>query len=182
MVEFLSRDLLRRETGRFPINEEATVRRASGRSPEGATFLSHSSADADRLPYVIALLERHGAVVYVDKKDQTLPAVTSRETASQLKRRIRLSNKFVLLTSPTSKDSRWMPWELGVADGYKGGSKLAILPSPEHANEQRWADQEYLGVYDRIVYGRHASYKEQIFMVWDEEDNTATELGEWLRS
>lgn len=182
MVDFLSRDLLRREAGRLPVNEEAMVRRASGRSPEGATFLSHSSADADRLPYVISILERHGAVVYVDKKDHTLPAVTSRETASQLKRRIMLSSKFVLLTSPTSKDSRWMPWELGVADGYKGGGKVAILPSPEHAHEQRWADQEYLGVYDRIVYGTFRTRTDPVFMVHNQEKNSATELSEWLRS
>lgn len=115
MVELLSRDLLRREAGQLPIIEEAVVRKAERQSPSRSTFLSHSSVDADRLPYVVTILERHGAAVYVDKKDTTLPAVTSRETAEGLKSRIKRSRKFILLTSTTSKDSRRMPWELGLA-------------------------------------------------------------------
>ena len=182
MVEFLTRDLLRREAGSLPLSEQAMVRRGRQRSRAGLTFLSHSSADADRLPYVIGLLERYGATVYVDKKDHTLPPETSRETADALKVRIRSSRKFILLTSPTSKNSRWMPWELGLADGFKGMSHVAVLPSPEHAHEQAWANQEYLGVYDRIVYGRHQSYQGPVLMVLNQEANTGTELGAWLRS
>ena len=78
MVDYLTKETLRRQAG--PLNEQATVvRKAQDRSPAGATFLSHSTKDADLIPGVIALLERHGAVVYVDKKDETLPPFTSRE-------------------------------------------------------------------------------------------------------
>lgn len=182
MVEFLSPDLLRREVGQLPITEEAMVRKAQQRSPSGSVFLSHSTADGDRLPYVIAILERHGAEVYVDKKDTTLPAFTSRGTAEGLKSRIKSSKKFILVTSPTSKDSRWMPWELGLADGFKGLGNVAVLPSPEDSRTQTWASQEYLGVYDRIVFGKFGTDPKSTFRVYNQETKRGTKLADWLGS
>lgn len=183
MVEYLTRDFLRREASQRSTREQATiVAEAERRSSVGTTFLSHSSKDADLLPGVISLLERHGATVYVDKKDEALPKVTSRETATILRERIRHCRKFVLLTTPNSKDSRWMPWELGLSDGIKNSAHTALLPSPDKAHDRQWAEQEYLGVYDRIVYGAHQSYRSPVFMVWNQESNTATELSSWLAS
>jgi len=113
MVEYITRDEIRGNAG--PLTEQASiVRKAEARSPTGSSFLSHSTKDADLLPGVIAILERHGAAVYVDKKDESLPPTTSRETASILKNRIKQCRKFILLTTKNSKDSRWMPWELGL--------------------------------------------------------------------
>lgn len=182
MVEYITKDALRRAAV-GPLNEQASaVRKAEGRSPKGATFLSHSTKDSSLLPGVIALLERHGAVVYVDKKDESLPPYTSRETAAILRDRIQQCRKFILLTTPNSKDSRWMPWELGLADGYKQPTATAILPSPERLEATSWAEQEYLGVYDRIVYGTLKSQPQPVFMVWNQKDNVATELAQWLQT
>jgi hypothetical protein len=182
MVEYITKEELRRAAPGSFSAQASVVRKAQDRSPEGATFLSHSTKDSDLLPGVIAILERHGAVVYVDKKDETLPPYTSRETAAILRTRIRQSRKFILLTTQNSKDSRWMPWELGLADGYKCPSDTAILPSPEKTNERSWSEQEYLGVYDRIVYGRLEGHAQPVFMVWNQNSNSATELAKWLRS
>lgn len=180
MVDYITKDELRGAAG--SINEQSTiVRRAQERSPSGSAFLSHSTKDADLLPGVIALLERHGAVVYVDKKDEALPPYTSRQTARILRDRIRQSRKFILLTTKNSKDSRWMPWELGLADGYKNPSNTAILPGLDKKYEMTWTEQEYLGVYDRIVYGQIKGYQRPVFMVWNQEKNTATELSAWLK-
>jgi hypothetical protein len=129
---------------------------------------------------VIKLLEDHGAAVYVDKKDPALPPTTSRATASSLRDRLRECRKFVLLTSPNSKDSRWMPWELGLADGYKTSRNVAILPTPETAGERQWAEQEYLGIYDRIVYGRFKGTNQDVYMVWNQEIDSGVELSTWL--
>ena len=69
MVEYITRDAIRGNAG--PLTEQASiVRKAAARSPAGSSFLSHSTKDADLLPGVIAILERHGATVYVDKKDE----------------------------------------------------------------------------------------------------------------
>lgn len=93
---------------------ESVRKRAEGRSPQNATFLSHSSRDADVILPIVKILEDHGSSVYIDKKDPSLPPYTSKETASILRMRIGQSKKFVLLASQNSKDSKWVPWELGV--------------------------------------------------------------------
>lgn len=180
MADYITRADLLNSAG--PINEQAsTVRKAEVRSPAGATFLSHSSKDSELLPGVIRLLERHGAVVYVDKKDDKLPPYTNRETAVGLRERIKQSKKFVLLTTKNSKDSRWVPWELGLSDGYKSSSNVAILPSVDRSTETAWTETEYLGVYNRIVYGKLQGHSGQVYMVLDQELNEATELSTWLK-
>lgn len=181
MVEYITPSRLRARA-RFAINEEASiVRKAQQRAPASSTFLSHSTKDSAILPEVIKLLEDHGASVYVDKKDPALPPITSRVTASTLRDRLRQSRKFILLTSPNSKDSRWMPWELGLADGYRSPQNVAILPTPETAQERAWSEQEYLGIYDRIVYGALQGQAKEVYMVWNQEENSAIELSAWLR-
>jgi hypothetical protein len=156
------------------------VERAARRSPEHATFLSHSSKDADILPGVVRILENHGAAVYIDKKDPALPPYTTRNTASTLRSRIGKCKKFVLLASNNSKDSRWVPWELGLADGYKNPRNVAIFPSVDSQQNTSWTEWEYLGIYDRIVWGDLQGHQKKVWMVLNQEDNSATQLSDWL--
>jgi hypothetical protein len=181
MVEYITRGTIRASAG--TLSEQASiVRKAQRRSPQGSTFLSHSSKDVDLLPGVIAILERHGAFVYVDKKDETRPPTTSRETATILRGRVRQCHKFLLLTTVNSKDSRWMPWELGLADGYKTPRNAAIFPGVDSAGDYAWAEREYLGIYDRVVYGALQGYPAPVFMVYDQEKPQTTELSAWLKA
>ncbi|WP_380879063.1 hypothetical protein ACFB49_20140 [Sphingomonas sp. DBB INV C78] len=156
------------------------VEKAAARLPQYATFLSHSSRDADILPGAIRILENHGARVYLDKKDPSLPPYTSRDTADILRKRINESKKFILLASNNSKDSRWVPWELGLADGYKNPRNAAIFPSVDKQTEIAWTEQEYLGIYDRIVFGDLNGKPKKVWMVLNQKKNTATELSDWL--
>jgi len=181
MINYPTRADLRDLMSNMSLQEQASVRKsAEERSPNGAAFLSHSSRDSDILPGAIQLIENHGATVYVDKKDPTLPPYTSKTTAETLKARINQSKKFVLLASENSRESRWVPWELGLADGYKSMRQVAILPTVETRTDTSWTTWEYLGIYDRIVWGGHKSYSGDIWMVLDHKANTATELREWL--
>lgn len=68
---------------------------------------------------VIGFLENFGAKVYIDKADKELPEKTSAETGVKLKNRIAQCQKFVVLVTANSKNSRWIPWELGFADEKK---------------------------------------------------------------
>jgi hypothetical protein len=147
-----------------------------------ATFLSHSSKDVNILPGAIHVLSNHGAEVYIDKKDPSLPPYTSRETAKILRDRIAQNKKFVLLASSNSKDSRWIPWELGLADGNKRQFNVAIFPAVENQHDINWTNQEYLGIYDRIVFGDMQGRDKQLWMVLNQENNTASPLSDWLRS
>jgi len=182
LVEYTTRDTFLRFQREVSLQEQANLRkRTEDRSPQGATFLSHSSKDEELLTGAIRVLEGHGATVYVDKKDPNLPPYTNTETASTLRSRINQSKKFVLLASKNSKESKWVPWELGLADGYKGHGRIALFPAVESVNETAWTLWEYLGLYDRIVWGKHTRFEKPIWMVYNEADNTGTELSEWLR-
>lgn len=77
-----------------------------------------------------------------------MPKVTSSETAEKLKIKIEKSSKFVILATPKSIESIWMPWEIGLSDQMKGLSNIAVLPIV-HENKT-WDKREYYQLYNRI--------------------------------
>lgn len=182
MAQYITRDLLRSFANNLGSVETARVKKsAASRSLEGSTFLSHSSKDDDLVVGAIHVLEGHGAKVYVDEIDPEMPPYTSDETAALLKARISACSRFVLLASKNSKESKWVPWELGIADGAKGNAKIALFPAPDSSYDKAWASWEYLGLYHRIVWGNLQNHKKEVFMVIDEHKNTAIELSRWLK-
>jgi len=155
------------------------VESANRHDKEDATFLSYSTQDNEFLPTIIGILENHGTSVYIDKKDPSLPPVTSQETAGTLRRNIALSSKLVLFVTPNSKDSCWNSWLLGLADSEKNASEIALFPAANKAYDQQWSEQEYLGLYDRIVWG-HIKGKENEWLVLNTVENSAIGLRTWL--
>lgn len=181
MAEYVTRETLRDFARDLGASEAARLRKsAASRSLQGSTFLSHSSKDEDLVTGAIRVLENHGGRVYVDEIDPEMPPYTSEQTAALLKTRIRDTSRFVLLASKNSKDSRWVPWELGIADGVKSPSRIALFPASDTPHDKSWASWEYLGLYDRIVWGKLEGYTKSVWMVLDEKRNTATELSKWL--
>jgi len=155
--------------------EEATA-------SEGKTvFLSHSSADDELLPGVIRILEGHGGKVYVDKKDPTLKQMDIFDIANRLRGAVRVCRKFVLLVAPRSKGSCWIPWELGLGDGCNRDANVALLPSAETAGEQQWSEQEYLGLYQRTLWGDLVGDPKGQWLMLDHRNHTAIKLGDRLR-
>ncbi|EKF39859.1 hypothetical protein NA8A_23784 [Nitratireductor indicus C115] len=181
MPEFITRDELRQIAAKRTPSERASIRKTASERPlEGSTFLSHSTKDEDLVIGSTIILENHGAKVYTDKVDPEMPPYTTEKTASLLKTRIRQTKRFVLLASKNSKESRWVPWELGVADGFKSIDKIALFPSADDTNDMTWATWEYLGLYPRIVWGPMRGKEKPLWMVWDHKTNTATPLSDWL--
>jgi hypothetical protein len=182
MAQYVTRDELRSIATELGVVEAAKVRRdAASRSLAGSTFLSHSSKDEELVAGAIRVLENHGAMVYVDEVDPDMPPYTSEETAALLKTRIRDSSRFVLLASKNSKESKWVPWELGIADSAKSSSKIALFPASDSSFDKAWASWEYLGLYDRIVWGKLEGFQKEVWMVIDEKRNTGVELSKWLK-
>lgn len=183
MIEYITRAELRGYASALNNQEQSSLRKsAEARSLDGATFLSHSTKDDELVVGAIRVLEAHGATVYLDKIDPDLPPYTSAETASKLKQRVNQTKKFVLLASKNSKESKWVPWELGVADGYKGLSRIALFPAVDDESDTAWTSWEYLGLYDRIVWGDLKGHDKKLWMVLDQKSNTAWPLTDWLRS
>lgn len=182
MVEYVSKSDLQTFSGKLSINEQATLRKnAQTASLSVAAFLSHSSKDTDLVAGAIVLLRNHGATVYTDQQDPAMPAYTTSETAHALKSRIRQCKKFILLATENSSNSKWVPWELGIADGIKGMSQIATFPAVDGGTKSNaWTSWEYMGLYKQIVRGKIKGDKENSWLVWDKSKNSAERLKNWL--
>ena len=137
-------------------------------------FLSHSHKDAELIESFLLLLENEDVIVYVDWKDKTMPAMTSSITARQLKARIRICGKFMVLGTNNALLSRWVPWELGIADLQNGMPNVAIVPVVDIAKQ--WMGNEYVGIYSRVERadsGRMA--------VFEPGKDRGILLSDWLR-
>jgi hypothetical protein len=144
-------------------------------------FLSHSHHDRDSIPGVIEFFADWDAGVDVDTGETQLPNPPSPETAKILRVRIKAAPHFVVLLSPKSYESGWIPWELGLADGLKGNGPVALLPSSESPSDNFWQKREYLGLYPRIIFGTLNGYEDSVWQVFDPTDNKSWDLGSWLR-
>jgi hypothetical protein len=155
---------------------EARAATRTGRT----TFLAHSSNDDDLVPGAILILQNHGARVYADHKDPSISTSSLLEIAAHLRKVIRECGKFIMLATPRSKESKWIPWELGLGDGIRQHPNVALFPSAESALETEWSRQEYLGLYKRIVWGQIKGEEKTKWLVLDHHSNTAEGLQNWL--
>jgi hypothetical protein len=101
-----------------------------------------------------------------------MPSITAAPTAERLKDRIVESGRMVVVASMAGKNSRWVPWELGFADGKLGPQNIAVLPVAE--DNGKWQGSEYLGLYSEI--------KKTTTDVWAVFPNGQTTGGNLLRS
>lgn len=177
-MAFLSYQELAR---RGQLLEKVIAQRAVVSPSNKTVFVSYSSKDAGQIGGVISFLRDFGADPYIDSADDSLPKVTSPETADVLRQRIAECPRFVVVVSASSYASRWIPWELGLAHGGKGVAKVAVLPISDAGQEQPWARQEYLGLYSLIRKGDLKGYDEPVWMVHDEGKDTAFTLTQWLK-
>ncbi len=180
-VDFATFSDLKRFTNDLTLNEQAVLKSTASTKSAKDTFLSHSSKDAEYLPGVIKLLKNHGASVYCDLEDERMPGEPNPETAKLIKGQIKSSSRLVLFVTTNSKDSKWVPWELGIGDSILSADNVALLPASQSSYDQSWAKQEYLGLYRHIVHGKMKGELKPLWMVYDYRNNTATKLSEWCR-
>lgn len=114
-------------------------------------FLSHTIKDADLILGVKTLLEESGFTVYVDwiidpslERDKVNAA-----TADILRKRMRQCKSLIYIHTFSSKESKWMPWELGYFDGYRP-EKVSVLPLT-FEEDKEFKGQEYLELYPTIT-------------------------------
>lgn len=137
-----------RQTARYDSEERAQLAKSiTGKN----LFLSHSHADFSYLKYAVDLLEQNGARVYIDVRDASVANVSASEAAKRLRSTIRAAGRLVVLVTENTHTSRWIPWEMGLADAAKGPDRIALLPlrASSTASEMR-AKQEYFELYARI--------------------------------
>ncbi|WP_405199150.1 TIR domain-containing protein [Christiangramia sp. LLG6405-1] len=131
----------------YSILNEAKLEQKS--STKIGVFLSHSHKDQNLIKEAIAFFKGINISVYVDWMDEGMPEKTSGETASKIKSKIILNDKFILLATNDAVMSKWCNWELGIGDTFNfSKDNLAILPLAE--NSGTWYGNEYLQIYPRI--------------------------------
>lgn len=120
------------------------------RSDEGATiFISHSHKDRDLINGLINYLSQYSTCsLYVDWQDSLLPRETSAETARAVKHMISRLDKFIVLATVNALESRWVPWELGVADATKDFNDILVVPVDDDTG--RFVGNEYIAAYNRL--------------------------------
>ena len=106
----------------------AEIRNVSAYDKKINVFLSHKHDDLDELKGLIGFLEKtYGIRCYIDSRDPNMPESTTGETAKQLKDRIKICDKFILLATNGAISSKWCNWELGYGDSQKYPNNIAIL-------------------------------------------------------
>lgn len=138
-------------------------------------FLSHSSKDAALILGVKYELEEKGFSVYVDWIDDSeidKTKVTS-ENAEMLRGRMRNCNSLIYVFTKNATQSKWMPWELGYFDGYKG--TVAILPVLDSQYET-FKGVEFVGIYPIIELSDYYGY----FRV-NEAIGRSPYLSDWIK-
>lgn len=118
-------------------------------------FLSHSFEDAETIYLLYNYLRSFGWSVYVDwiVDSQLDRQKVTKSTANLLKLQMTRSKTLIYASSQASKESKWMPWELGFFDGHKP-NKVAILPIvPDQDKYQSYSGVEYLSIYPYIEKG-----------------------------
>jgi ribulose bisphosphate carboxylase small subunit len=113
-----------------------------------SVFLSHSHQDKRIVKGLINYLAEQGIKVYVDWNDTSMPRVTSRETAEKIKCEIKENNLFWILATVNAMNSKWVPWEIGVADQSKKSDAISIIPVSDPAG--KFHGSEYLQLYRSI--------------------------------
>ena len=116
-------------------------------------FLCHSHKDYELVKGLQVLLEESGWDLYIDWADTEMQNSPNKETAAKIKTRITSTDWFLFLATNNSTQSRWCPWEIGLADSIKGYDRILIIPTEDDSGN--WYGNEYLQLYKRIQEGRH---------------------------
>lgn len=111
-------------------------------------FLSHSHHDKKQVEGWILQLASLGIDMYVDWNDSSMPRETNRDTADKIKQRIAELDLFVVLATNAALESKWVSWEIGIADKTKGESKVLLVPVEPKSGI--WKGNEYLQLYRSI--------------------------------
>lgn len=177
MKQFITYNILREITSE--IDDREIIINASKLAGK-TIFLSHSSKDHDLLPAVIKILENHGGRVYIDDRDSKLEGNDCTYAGKRLRDALSSCRRFVLFVTEKGKDSRWIPWELGLGDGRKTEKNVALFPSAENWYDMAWTEREYLNLYQRIIWGTFKGKNQGEWMVYNHHDNTAIGLQKWI--
>lgn len=140
---------LRNYASSSALNESASRTLKFESAAKASIFLSHSHKDKELAKGLKNHLASLGVNLYIDIEDSEMPGSTSRETAERIKGAITRLNVFLILATKNAMESKWVPWEIGVADGKKPYDKILVVPVVDPSGN--FHGSEYLQLYKRII-------------------------------
>lgn len=179
------------ETAATKTSRDSTVRKAisSARLLEAAkeasdadrfdVFLSHARLDEDIVYGAKLELERKNYSVYVDWIDdpQLDRAHVDKAAAATLRKRMRKCDCLLYVWTENSKQSLWMPWELGYFDGFNG--RAAVFPVVDRPALE-YAGLEYLGLYPYLDLFKDGEGMWRLWVNQPKSRSIYAPLREWL--
>lgn len=179
-MSFYSLNQIQRESNISNVRQKNLERKSLGQ--RRTVFLSHSHHDNDIVLSIIEFLLTIDTYVYVDWLDPTMPQVTSAETATKIKERIIQCERFIVLLSEHSKESKWVPWELGFADAKKDNSKISIFPVKRsiYTSDSNFDGLEYMELYQKIKIGISNNTGKDTPIVIPPRETKGYTLHQWL--
>ncbi|OUS06320.1 hypothetical protein A9Q96_10125 [Rhodobacterales bacterium 52_120_T64] len=147
---------IRAYAGHVGIRKSNQVVNEALREGKQTAFLSHSHKDAELAKGLQGFLQAQGWKVYIDWEDTSMPQSPNRETAQNIKDRIKRLDWFIYLATANSASSRWCPWEIGYADGVKHIDRIVIVPTRDSVG--RNYGNEYLELYHQVSSAEGGGY------------------------
>jgi len=142
-------------------------------------FLSHSHKDKELVEGFINLLAYSSQItIYVDWLDSDMPSSTNRETARRIKQKIEDLDYFLVLATRNAMASKWVPWEIGIADKTKPASKIAIIPIQDPYGN--YHGNEYMQLYPSVQPGMLKLTGQEVLAVFDVNENSGKNIKSWL--
>lgn len=111
-------------------------------------FLCHSHKDAGLALSVQEFLNAEGWDIYIDWQDDALSNNPNSTTAKAIKKQISDRSVFLYLATRNASNSKWCPWEIGIADKSRGPNNVYIIPTSDSSGSR--FGQEYLELYQRL--------------------------------
>lgn len=109
-------------------------------------FISHQKKDSDAAKNIADYLQDAGIDVYFDQYDKSINRSDPQSVVNAIKRGIENSSHMLVLFSPNTLESMWVPWEIGYA--YNSVVKLNVLRLKGVAKDKL---PEYLKVANTIM-------------------------------
>lgn len=176
-MSYLTETTLRSYKSDLAMKRGAPYVRENKSQAQVSVFLSHSHLDRDLVEGLILLLATEaGMTIYVDWQDSTMPRITSGATADAIKGRIKELDRFVILATNNALRSRWVPWEIGVADCTKQRDDILIVPVADATGQ--FLGNEYLQLYQHLEL--EGTYKTPAIFRPSQSYSTKR-LSEWLK-
>lgn len=154
----------RRQVPDYEIKSKLNEARSASTYTTFDIFLSYNIKDKAVVEGIYLFLTKMGKKVYLDfiVDPQLSRENASKETATIIRNRLSRSKQLIYAISCNSAESKWMPWELGIADGE--GHKCLILPVSNYYYKD-FVRKEYLQLYP-ILEKQQGYYSYDYYMAY----------------